>query len=93
MSEPVSGSVSYRVKGSPDAETALQEIGRLIDALASKNKAPIQRGRKGDLELEYPEDYDEKADELVNSAGDKLIARGTVAFPLLIEHCLPVGGV
>src|SRR5262249_54483596 len=53
-----------------------REIKRLIDALASRNKAPVQRGKGGDLRLEYPDDYDQQADEVVKSAGDKLIAHG-----------------
>src|SRR5690349_21490080 len=53
---------------SAGAEKQAREIERLIDGLASRNKVPIQRGKGGDLRLEYPDDYDEQADEVVKSA-------------------------
>ncbi|MBS0264086.1 MAG: hypothetical protein JSS02_19275, partial [Planctomycetes bacterium] len=69
-----------------DAETESTEIRRLIDDLASKNSEPVQRGSSGDRRLAFPGDYDKHADEVVKSAGDKLISYGTAAFPMLIEH-------
>jgi hypothetical protein len=71
---------------SPATAKELLEIEQLIDALASKNKTPVQRGKGGDLRLEYSTDYDKSADEVVKAAGDMLIKRGTTAFPMLFEH-------
>ncbi len=72
--------------GSPATAKQVREIEELIDALASKNKAPVQRGKGGHLRLEYSTDYDKSADEAVEAAGDKLIGYGTAAFPMLFEH-------
>ena len=72
--------------GSGDAEKNVRDIGRLIESLASTNEAPLQRGKGGDLRLEYPAGYDKNAEEVVKAAGDKLIRYGTAAFELLLEH-------
>ncbi|GEM_PF-3191762 len=57
-----------------------REIHSLIEQLASTNAPPNRPF--GPL----PDGYDEKAQELVEEAQTKLLAKGTAAFPLLIAH-------
>ena len=71
---------------SPEKDEQHRQIKRLIDALASTNPVPKQLGKGGDLELFYAPEYSQKAQEAVYRAGDKLISRGAIAFPLLFEH-------
>ncbi|HEY3968734.1 MAG TPA: hypothetical protein VGM05_29570 [Planctomycetaceae bacterium] len=78
------GAVGLRTRATADEQA--DEIERLIDALASTNKAPKQRGQDGGLGLDYPPEYDKNAEVVVKHAGDKLIAHGATAFPALFEH-------
>ena len=61
-----------------------KKVESLIAQLRSTNKNPFVNGDP--WRVKFPDDYDEKAQEKVEAARQKLIDLGKDAFPILIEH-------
>jgi hypothetical protein len=58
-----------------------ERIERLVEGLASPNKAPDKRGKN-----EFADSYDRQAQIKVREAWQALIKEGTAAFPELVAH-------
>jgi hypothetical protein len=78
------GVFSVPVGGQPTEPVDRKVIEDLIEKLASKNEAPKQvRDR---IRVEYPKDYDQKAQDVVKAARKELVAIGKDSMPVLVEH-------
>jgi len=82
--EQMKGAAGEKKNEKIAAEPTAQEIQELIEQLASKNKAPDTKSNN--WKLNYPADWKEEHQEIVEAASQKLYLLGKPAFPALLAN-------
>ncbi len=75
--------IIMRKEDTQQVKSKEQQIRDLIDQLASRNSPPTGRGWPG---LDYPDDWNEKQQEVVCDAERQLRGFGKFAFPILLDN-------